>query len=136
VRGFFAIVQPNNGLNMKQINKEEMFQNLKGFLKSKGIELQEGAYTQQIQSGCDILTDTVNLSQATLERAKAAVNKSLNQFRQAVHERTAPRRPTANAKTGGEAKPTGSRGTKKKNPKSAGSKARTNPRNRRAKRQP
>jgi hypothetical protein len=80
---------------MKEINKEEMFSNLKGFLKSKGIDLQEGSYTERIRKGCDLLTDTVNLSQRTLDRAKDAMDKSLDQVRQTIHEKTAPRPPSA-----------------------------------------
>ncbi len=78
---------------MKQINKEEMFGNLKSFLKSKGIELQEGAYTQRIRQGCELLTDSVNVSQRTLKRAKSAMGKGLNQLRQTIHEQTAPKSP-------------------------------------------
>ena len=80
---------------MKQINKEEMFGNLKDFLKSKGIELQEGAYTQRIRQGCEILTDSVNVSQRTLKRAKSAMDKGLDQLRQTIHEQTAPKSPAA-----------------------------------------
>jgi hypothetical protein len=76
---------------MKQINKEEMFGNLKCFLKSKGIELQEGAYTQRIRQGCELLTDSINVSQRTLKRAKSAMDKRLDQLRQTIHEQTAPK---------------------------------------------
>jgi hypothetical protein len=78
---------------MKQINKEEMFGNLKNFLKSKGIELQEGAYTQRIRQGCELLTDSVNVSQRTLKRAKSAMDLGLDQLRQTLHEQTAPKSP-------------------------------------------
>jgi len=85
---------------MSDINKEEMFGNLKGFLKSKGIEIQEGSYANGIRKGCDILTDTVNMSQRAFDRAKVAVDKGLDQVRQTVHEKTAPRSKAANgAKT-------------------------------------
>src|ERR1700752_1223548 len=76
---------------MKEIDKEEMFSNLKGFLKSKGIELQEGSYSEGIRKGCDLLTDTVNLSQRAFDRAKDAMDKGLDQVRQTIHEHTAPR---------------------------------------------
>ena len=72
---------------MSDIKKEEMFGNLKGFLKSKGIEIQDGSYANGIRKGCDILTDTVNMSQRAFDRAKVAVDK----VRQTVHEKTAPR---------------------------------------------
>jgi hypothetical protein len=80
---------------MNQINKEEMFGNLKSFLKSKGIEVQEGAYAQRIRQGCELLTDSVNVSQRTLKRAKSAMGKGLNQLRQTIHEQTAPKSPAA-----------------------------------------
>lgn len=84
---------------MKEINKEEMFSNLKGFLKSKGIDLQEGSYSNGIRKGCDMLTDTVNLSQRTFDRAKDAVDKGFDQVRQTIHEKTAPKPPTATSAT-------------------------------------
>lgn len=84
---------------MKEINKEEMFSNLKGFLKSKGIELQEGSYSERIRKGCDLLTDTVNLSQRTLDRAKDAVDKGLDHVRQTIHEKTAPKPPSTTTVT-------------------------------------
>lgn len=91
---------------MKEINKEEMFGNLKGFLKSKGIELQEGSYAEGIRKGCDLLTDTVNVSQRAFDRAKDAMDKGLNQVRQTIHEKTAPKAPPAAAeKTEATAKP-------------------------------
>jgi len=76
---------------MSDIKKEEMFGNLKNFLKSKGIEIQEGSYANGIRKGCDILTDTVNMSQRAFDRAKVAVDKGLDQVRQTVHEKTAPK---------------------------------------------
>ena len=76
---------------MSDINKEEMFGNLKSFLKSKGIEFQDGSYADGIRKGCEILTDTVNMSQRALVRAKVAVDKGLDQVRQTVHEKTAPK---------------------------------------------
>jgi hypothetical protein len=87
---------------MKEINKEEMFSNLKGFLKSKGIDLQEGSYSDGIRKGCDLLTDTVNLSQRTFDRAKDAMDKGLDQVRQTIHEKTAPKPPTAPTATSDE----------------------------------
>jgi hypothetical protein len=80
---------------MKQINKEEMFGNLKSFLKSKGIEVQEGAYAQRIRQGCELLTDSINVSQRTLKSAKSAMDQGLDQLRQTIHEQTAPKSPAA-----------------------------------------
>ena len=84
---------------MTESNKEEMFGNLKNFLKTKGIEIQEGSYADGIRKGCEILTDTVNLSQHALVRAKDAVDKGLDHVRQTVHERTAPKKESAGKKT-------------------------------------
>ena len=84
---------------MSDIKKEEMFGNLKGFLKSKGIEIQEGAYAEGIRKGCEILTDTVNMSQRAFDRAKEAADKGLDQVRQTVHEYTAPKSKPTGAKT-------------------------------------
>ncbi len=78
---------------MKKIEKEELFGNLKDFLKSKGIDLQDGSYTKRLRRGCGFLTDSINLSQETFGRAKAAVDKHLDQLRQTIHEQTAPRTP-------------------------------------------
>jgi len=80
---------------MKQIKKEEMFGNLKSFLKSKGIEVQEGAYAQRIRQGCELLTDSINVSERTLKQAKSAMDKGLDQLRQTIHEQTAPNPPAA-----------------------------------------
>jgi hypothetical protein len=75
---------------MKEIKKEEVFGQFRDFLKSKGIELQEGTYTQRIRQGCEIVADSVNLSQRALRETKSAVNQGLDQLRQAIHEHTAP----------------------------------------------
>jgi len=76
---------------MKQIEKEELFTHLSGFLKKKGIELKEGSYAQSIHKGCSILADTINLSQQGIERAKTEIDKRLEQMRQVIHEKTAPK---------------------------------------------
>lgn len=80
---------------MSKINKEEMFGHLKGFLKSKGIELQEGPYAQTIQQGCGLLTDAVNVSQDAFGRAKTKLDHGLDELRQTIHEKTAPKPPSA-----------------------------------------
>src|SRR5881275_1415354 len=76
---------------MKPIQKDELYQNLGEFLKGKGIVLNEGAYTKGIHAGCSLLADAINLSQTGLERAKAGLDKKLDQVRQVIHERTAPK---------------------------------------------
>ena len=82
---------------MKPINKHEIFENLSSFLKTKGIEMKEGSYSQGVQKACEILTDTVNLSQKGLERAKDTVGKNLDRVRQVIHEKTAPKPPVNRA---------------------------------------
>jgi hypothetical protein len=84
---------------MSDIKKEEMFGNLKSFLKSKGIDVQEGSYANGIRRGCDILTDTVNMSQRALDRAKVVVDEGLDKARQTVHEYTAPKTPPGSTKS-------------------------------------
>ena len=76
---------------MKQIEKDEIYEHLSQFLKSRGIEMKDGGYVQQIQKGCSFLTDAVNLAQQGLERAKTEMDKRLDQMRQVIHERTAPK---------------------------------------------
>ena len=80
---------------MNQIKHEELFGNLKHFLKSKGVELQEGSYTHLVKQGCELLADSINVSQRTLKRAKSAMDKGLDQLRQTIHEQTAPKSPAA-----------------------------------------
>ncbi len=80
---------------MKPINKDELFQNLSEFLKTRGIELKEGSYAQTVRASCSFLTDAINLGQEGLERAKGQVDKQLDQMRQAIHEMTAPKAPPA-----------------------------------------
>jgi hypothetical protein len=89
----------HNEVIMSDIKKEEMFGNLKGFLKSKGIDIQEGSYAEGIRKGCEILTDTVNMSQRALERTKDAVDQGLEKARQTVHEYTAPKTKPGSPKT-------------------------------------
>jgi hypothetical protein len=76
---------------MKPIQKDELYENLGEFLKGKGIELKEGAYTKGIHAGCSLLADAINLSQTGFERAKAELDKKLSQVRQVIHEKTAPK---------------------------------------------
>ena len=56
---------------MKPIQKDELFEHLGQFLKTKGIELKEGSYANGIQNGCALLTDAINLSQKGIRRAKS-----------------------------------------------------------------
>ena len=78
---------------MKTVNKDELFQNLNSFLKSKGIELKEGSYTQRVQSGCGLLAEAVNATQKTVRTAKAKADQAIDQLRQSIHKATAPKPP-------------------------------------------
>jgi len=78
---------------MKPIQKDELYENLSEFLKSKGIELKEGSYTKGVHAGCSMLADAINLSQAGLERARTELEKRMDQVRQVIHESTAPPKP-------------------------------------------
>ena len=78
---------------MKKIEKDEIYEHLSQFLKSRGIEMRDGAYANHIQKGCSFLADAVNLTQQGLERAKTEMDKRLEQMRQVIHEKTAPKPP-------------------------------------------
>jgi hypothetical protein len=78
---------------MKPIEKDELYEHLGEFLRNKGIELKEGSYTKGIHAGCSLLADAINLSQAGIERARTGLDKKLDQVRQVIHEKTAPKRP-------------------------------------------
>jgi hypothetical protein len=108
---------------MNKIDKEEMFGNLQAFLKSKGVELQEGPYTQRIRKGCGILTDSVNLGQQAFGRAKAEVDKRVEQLRQVIHEQTAPKPPASSPQPGSSSNP----GRKSNRPRAAGKSSATKP---------
>ena len=89
---FRAILQNKTyKASMKKIEKDELYEHLRGFLKSKGIALDSGSYTQRIHQGCNLLADAINATQITVERAKAEVDKKLDQLRQSIHEATAPK---------------------------------------------
>lgn len=80
---------------MKPIEKEELYQNLSSFLKTRGIELTDGSYANGIQKTCSLLADAINLGQQGFERAKTEFDKRLDQMRQVIHEKTAPKPPPA-----------------------------------------
>jgi hypothetical protein len=83
---------------MKTIKKDELFHNLGGFLKSKGIELNDGSYTTRIQQSCNLLSDAINATQKTVKQTKVHVDTALDKLRQTIHEHTAPQPPrTASA---------------------------------------
>ena len=76
---------------MKPIQKNELYEHVRQFLKAKGIEMQEGSYPRGIQKGCSILADAINLSQKGLSQAKEQIDKNLDRMRQVIHEKTAPK---------------------------------------------
>ena len=76
---------------MKPIKNDELFEHLGQFLKTKGIEMKEGSYTNGIQKGCDLLADAINLSQTGIKRAKVEIDKKIERMRQVIHDKTAPR---------------------------------------------
>lgn len=78
---------------MKRIKKDELYRNLDGFLKTKGVELKPGSYTDRIQRVCGLLSDVINAGQSGLERAREETEKRLEKVRQAIHEKTAPKVP-------------------------------------------
>ena len=78
---------------MKTINQDELFENLSGFLKAKGMEFQAGSFAHRIRQGCNVLTDAINATQKTVKRAKTGVDRKLDQLRQSLHEATAPKPP-------------------------------------------
>ena len=78
---------------MTPLEKDELFQNLRGFLQGRGIDLKEGAYSQAVQTSCHLLSEAINLSQQGIERAKDQFDKQMDQMRQFIHEKTAPKPP-------------------------------------------
>jgi hypothetical protein len=80
-------------MNMKRIKKDELYRHVDGFLKTKGVELKPGSYTDRIQRVCGLLSDVINTSQSGLERAKEETEKGLEKVRQVIHEKTAPKPP-------------------------------------------
>ena len=106
------------GTSMKPIHRDELYQNLSGFLKTRGIELKEGSYAQGIQRTCSVLADAINLGQKGLGRAKAEIGKKLDQVRQVVHEKTAPASPDqTKSKAAAAARPAGSAAKAKSMPR-------------------
>jgi len=85
---------------MKPIEQNEMYEHLSQFLRSRGIDMKEGSYSRRIQKGCSLLTDAVNLTQQGMKRAKTEIDKRLEQMRQVIHEKTAPKQPPMQSKAG------------------------------------
>jgi hypothetical protein len=83
---------------MQTIKKDELFHSLGSFLKSKGIELNDGSYTTRIQKGCNLLSDLINGTQKTVRQTKVQVNQAVDQLRRSIHEKTAPKSPPVSSK--------------------------------------
>lgn len=90
---------------MKPLDRDELFHNLRGFLKTKGIELQEGSYSSGIRKSCSLLSDAINLGQEGLGRAKTGIDRKLDQMRQVIHEKTAPAKPSTKTPSAAAPKP-------------------------------
>jgi hypothetical protein len=89
---------------MKTIQNDELYENLRGFLQSKGIEFQTGGYPARIRQACARVTQAVNLAQKAAHKAKTEVDAGLEKMRQVIHEKTAPKpSPTPSPATGPEA---------------------------------
>ena len=76
---------------MKPIQKDELYEHLCQFLKTKGVEMKDGSYPKAFQKGCSFLADAINLSQKGITQAKAQIDKNLDRMRQVIHEKTAPK---------------------------------------------
>ena len=76
---------------MKKLKTGELYAHLSQFLQAKGIELKDGSYTERLQKGCTVLTDSINFAQGSLKKAKTGVDQKLDQMRQVIHEKTAPK---------------------------------------------
>ena len=76
---------------MKPIDKDELYEHLSSFLRSKGVDLREGAYTSGIQKSCSLVAEVVNSSKETIEKARGEIDKKLDQVRQIIHDKTAPK---------------------------------------------
>jgi len=103
---------------MKKIERDELYENLRGFLKTKGIALDSGAYSQRIQQGCHLLADAINATQKTVVRAKTEVDKKLDQVRQSIHEATAPKPPHTGKSAQSKGKTSRRRSSQRRNTKS------------------
>ena len=76
---------------MKKIDKSELYEHLRSFLKSKGVALEDGSYAKRLEQGCDLLTDAINTTQTGVERAREKVGGAVENLRETIHKATAPR---------------------------------------------
>jgi hypothetical protein len=80
---------------MNKIDKNELYNNLSDFLKNRGVLLQDGSYSRALQKSCEVLADTINLSQQAMDRAKTEIEQRLDKVREAIHRKTAPGKSSA-----------------------------------------
>jgi hypothetical protein len=104
---------------MKPIKGSELYQHLGEFLKSRGIEFKDGSYPRKIQKSCGLLADAINLGQKGIESARKGIDRTVEQLRKTIHEKTAPKPPVIKPQPGERAacKPAPARaaaGTKRK----------------------
>ena len=100
---------------MKTIKKDELYNHLRGFLKSKGVEFTEGSYAARIRQGCELLTEVINCTQRGLSEAAAQMDQGLDRMRDISHRKTAPKPPPAKppkSKAKSKGRPAGSKKTK------------------------
>lgn len=102
---------------MKTIEKDELYQTISRFMKSKGLELTDGPYAGHIRRGCDLLSEAINTAQRAVVRAREEVDKKLLQLRQCIHEATAPPAPSPPTNTAPPAAAADLSGSSQSNPK-------------------
>jgi hypothetical protein len=93
---------------MKTLKKDELYDSLQRILTARGIELTDGSFTNRIRQGCELLTDAINSGTRTFDRARTEMDTQIEKMRQAIHEKTAPRKPdktTAPAQPASQPKP-------------------------------
>ena len=74
---------------MKPIKKGELYRHLSEFLRKKGVELHKGPYPGRIEQVCRLLSETINATQGTLDRARKGMDQGLKQMRQALKKKRA-----------------------------------------------
>ncbi len=107
---------------MKKLGKDDLYQHVNQFLKEKGIEIQDAApLGKGLQKGCQVLTETINSAQTTLEKASNRMDRGIGKMRDLIHKKTAPRKAKAPKSTQKRKKkaPAAKKTTKKATPKAA-----------------
>lgn len=106
---------------MKKLGKDDLYQHVNQFLKEKGIEIQDAApLGKGLQKGCQVLTETINSAQTTLEKASNRMDRGIDKMRDIIHKKTAPRKKAEAPKSTQKRKkkaPTAKKTTKKSTPK-------------------